>query len=73
MTDLFSRQNQVRERALYVATELGFVGVIREILKVSDVQSVSLKDKIASMCSILLPSMAISWQKRPNKWKQAYQ
>ncbi|KAJ6841337.1 ankyrin repeat-containing protein-like [Iris pallida] len=41
--DLASRQNQDRETALYVATERGFVGVVREILKVSDVHSASLK------------------------------
>lgn len=41
--DFVAKQNQDGETALYVAAERGFVGVVREILKVSDVQSAAIK------------------------------
>lgn len=41
--DFISKQNQDGETALYVAAERGFVGIVREILKVSDVQSAAIK------------------------------
>ncbi|KAJ6848295.1 ankyrin repeat-containing protein-like [Iris pallida] len=43
LKDLVSSQNQDGETALYVAAERGFVEVVREILKVSDVQSAAIK------------------------------
>lgn len=43
LKDLISKQNQDGETALYVAVEMGHVGVVQEILSVSDVHSASLK------------------------------
>lgn len=43
LKDLISKQNQDGETALYVAAERGFVGIVREILKASDLQSASVK------------------------------
>ncbi|XP_010930296.2 ankyrin repeat-containing protein At5g02620-like [Elaeis guineensis] len=43
LKDLISKQNQDGETALYIAAEMGHIGVVREILSVSDVQSASLK------------------------------
>lgn len=45
LKDLISKQNQDGETALYVAAERGFVEVVREILKASDLQSASIKAK----------------------------
>jgi len=43
LKDLICKQNHDGETALYVAAERGFVGIVREILKVSDLQSASIK------------------------------
>lgn len=43
LNDLVSKQNQDGETALYVASERGFVGVVGEILRVSDPQSAAIK------------------------------
>ncbi|WOK96508.1 ankyrin repeat-containing protein [Canna indica] len=43
LKDLIYKQNQDGETALYVAAEKGHVEVVREILKVSDVQSAAIK------------------------------
>lgn len=43
LKDLISKQNQDGETALYVAAERGFGGVIKEILRVSDVQSAAIQ------------------------------
>lgn len=43
LNDLVSKQNQDGETALYVASERGFVGVVGEILRVSDPQSAGIK------------------------------
>ncbi|XP_042381738.1 ankyrin repeat-containing protein At5g02620-like [Zingiber officinale] len=43
LKDLIYKQNQDGETALYVAAEKGHVEVVREILKVSDIQSAGIK------------------------------
>ncbi|RZS27093.1 hypothetical protein BHM03_00060531 [Ensete ventricosum] len=43
LKDLVCKQNQDGETALYVAAEMGHLAAVREILKVSDVQSAAIK------------------------------
>lgn len=43
LRDLVSKQNQDGETALYVSAEKGYVDVVREILRLSDVQSAAVK------------------------------
>lgn len=43
LKDLLFKQNQDGETALYIAAEKGYVEAVREILKVSDIQSAGIK------------------------------